>query len=103
MSVRLEVSARGGIMKTAGNALNCNFQCIILHNERKVTKKIRNFALMNLPSDPIMLYSAVNMKLRDQYATLAALCDDLDISEDDLRGRLSAAGFTYSPTLNQFR
>ncbi len=58
---------------------------------------------MNLPSDPIMLYSAVNMKLRDQYPTLDALCDDLDISRADLESTLASAGFTYSPTLNQFR
>ena len=31
-----------------------------------------------LPKDPVMLLSAVNMKLRDEYASLDALCDDLD-------------------------
>ena len=29
---------------------------------------------MALPNDPIMLYSAVNMKLRDSYSTLEELC-----------------------------
>ena len=33
-----------------------------------------------LPSDPIMLLSFVNMKLRDQYASLDALCEDMDVS-----------------------
>ena len=37
-----------------------------------------------LPSDPIMLLSVVNMKLRDSYASLAALCDDLDVSEKEI-------------------
>ena len=32
-----------------------------------------------LPQDPAMLLSYVNMKLRDQYASLDDLCDDLDI------------------------
>lgn len=58
---------------------------------------------MNLPNDPIMLYSAVNMKLRDQYPTLDALCEDLDLDRSALEAKLAAVGFTYSPTLNQFR
>jgi glycine cleavage system regulatory protein len=33
----------------------------------------------DLPKDPFMLLSWVNMKLRDRYESLQALCDDLDI------------------------
>ena len=44
-----------------------------------------------LPSDPIMLLSVVNMKLRDSYASLDALCDDLDVSEDEIVSRLRLA------------
>lgn len=57
----------------------------------------------NLPNDPIMLLSAVNMKLRDEYPSLDALCDDLDLSRTDLEARLHAAGFDYLPDANQFR
>ncbi len=57
----------------------------------------------NLPKDPVMLLSVINMKLRDRYATLDALCDDLDISRSDLESTLAAAGFTYLPSANQFR
>ena len=32
---------------------------------------------MQLPQDPAVLLSYVNMKLRDSYPSLAALCDDL--------------------------
>ena len=32
---------------------------------------------MSLPVDPIMLLSVVNLKLRDQYKDLDALCEDL--------------------------
>ncbi len=56
----------------------------------------------NLPKDPFMLLSVVNMKLRDQYPTLAALCDDLNIPPSDLTDPLAAAGFTYNPATNQF-
>lgn len=58
---------------------------------------------MNLPTDPIMLYSAVNMKLRDQYPSLDALCDDLDLDRKTLEETLAAVGFTYIPEQNQFR
>ncbi|MDE6145961.1 MAG: DUF4250 domain-containing protein [Muribaculaceae bacterium] len=58
---------------------------------------------MNLPTDPIMLYSTVNMKLRDSYPSLDALCDDLDIDRNALESTLAAAGFTYNPSANQFR
>lgn len=57
----------------------------------------------NLPTDPIMLYSVVNTKLRDEYPTLEDLCDAFDISSDDLQSRLAAVGFTYDPATNQFR
>ena len=35
---------------------------------------------MALPNDPIMLLSMINLKLRDFYPTLDALCEDLDLS-----------------------
>lgn len=58
--------------------------------------------MMNLPEDPMMLLSVVNMKLRDSYDTLDDLCEDLDIDKDDLVRRLSAAGFEYSPEHKRF-
>lgn len=57
----------------------------------------------NLPKDPVMLMSAVNMKLRDQYSDLDALCDDLQLNRADLEATLAAAGFEYLPAVNQFR
>ena len=58
---------------------------------------------MNLPKDPVMLYSAVNMKLRDAYPTLDALCADLGVERAELERRLAEAGFEYNPATNQFR
>lgn len=55
-----------------------------------------------LPSDPIMLLSVVNMKLRDRYASLAALCDDLDVSEEEITSALAGIGYVYSSERNQF-
>ena len=55
-----------------------------------------------LPSDPIMLLSVVNMKLRDSYASLDALCDDLDVSREEIVNRLAEVGYAYSKERNQF-
>ena len=57
---------------------------------------------MELPKDPMMLFSAVNMKLRDEYNSLDALCDDMDIERAQLETQLAAAGFEYSSEYNKF-
>lgn len=58
---------------------------------------------MSLPSDPIILMSVVNTKLRDQYPSLDELCSSLGIDRDELCHRLADAGFEYIHSLNQFR
>lgn len=55
-----------------------------------------------LPQDPYMLLSVVNMKLRDSYPHLDALCDDLGIDRSELESRLAAAGFVYDAATNRF-
>ena len=37
--------------------------------------------IMELPEDPMMLFSVINMKLRDCYASLDELCEDMNISK----------------------
>lgn len=58
---------------------------------------------MSLPNDPIMLYSTVNMKLRDSYSSLDELCDDLGVSRREIEEKLRQAGFEYNEDINQFR
>ena len=58
---------------------------------------------MELPADPFILLSYVNTKLRDEYDSPAAMCDDMDLNLSELEARLSAAGFEYMPEINQFR
>ena len=48
-----------------------------------------------LPKDPAMLLSAVNMKLRDFYDSLDALCDDLDVARESIETSLAGIGYTY--------
>lgn len=55
-----------------------------------------------LPSDPFMLLSVVNMKLRDYYSSLDALCDDMDVSRDEIVSKLADAGFEYDENNNKF-
>lgn len=57
---------------------------------------------MELPQDPMMLFSYVNTKLRDDYPSLDALCDDLNVNKEELTERLKSAGFEYNETQNKF-
>lgn len=55
-----------------------------------------------LPSDSFMLLSYVNTKLRDEYPSLEAMCDDMQLDRDRLEETLAEAGFTYNPKNNKF-
>ena len=55
-----------------------------------------------LPQDPMILFSFVNMKLRDQYPSLDALCEDMDIDKENLLATLATVGFEYSEENNKF-
>ena len=57
---------------------------------------------MQLPSDPAMLLSYINMKLRDFYTSLDTLCKDLDIDKEELVKKLNNAGYEYNESLNKF-
>ena len=56
-----------------------------------------------LPQDPAMLVSYLNLKLRDYYDSLSALCEDEDISEDELLVRLTESGYRYDRETNSIR
>lgn len=55
-----------------------------------------------LPKDPVILLSYVNTKLRDQYPSLEALCDDLEADQADLCRALAGLDYRYDPVYNQF-
>ncbi len=58
-----------------------------------------------IPKDPVMLLSYINTMLRDNYGSLDALADGLDISKDEIDeivSRLSQIGYRYDPEANKF-
>lgn len=57
---------------------------------------------MSIPEDPMMLYSYLNMKLRDTYASLDELCEDLGLDKDEIIVRMKNIGFEYDSERNRF-
>lgn len=56
----------------------------------------------NIPSDPMMLLSFLNMKLRDFYSNLDELCNALDLDKEEIVKEMADAGFEYNETQNKF-
>lgn len=55
-----------------------------------------------IPSDPVMLLSYVNTQLRDFYPSLKKFCEEQQISEEEIKGKLRGIDYTYDETLNKF-
>lgn len=55
-----------------------------------------------IPKDPAMLLSFVNLKLRDFYGSLDALCGDLDADREEITGKLASIDYHYDEERNQF-
>ncbi len=70
--------------------------------KRKQQDKTEIKLMNNLPNDPMMLFSAINMYLRDTYPSLDALCSDMQIDRKELTEKLAAAGFEYNAEQNKF-
>lgn len=58
--------------------------------------------MTEMPKDPFMLMSWLNMKLRDCYTDLDNLCEDLDLDRNELQARMKDAGFEYSEENRRF-
>ncbi len=55
-----------------------------------------------IPNDPVMLLSYVNLKLRDFYTNLDALCEDLDADRNEIVEKLAEINYHYDEEKNQF-
>lgn len=58
---------------------------------------------MNLPKDPVMLLSAINMQLRDNYSSLKELAASYMIEENEIIEKLATINYTYDENTNQFK
>ena len=58
--------------------------------------------LMNIPSDPVMLLSALNMLLRDRYPSLSELCYAEGLDKSAVETALAAIDYRYDAAANQF-
>ena len=56
-----------------------------------------------IPKDSMILYSYINMMLRDRGEPLADLCAEIDADMGEIVDALAAAGFEYDEAVNQFR
>ncbi len=56
-----------------------------------------------IPKDPILLLSFVNMRLRDVYQNLDDLCEDLEVSKEEIETVLGAMDYHYVKEQNQFK
>ena len=57
---------------------------------------------MQLPNDPAMLLSFVNLKLRDFYKSLDEMCDDMGADREAIERKLSEIGYEYDRSQNRF-
>lgn len=56
----------------------------------------------NIPKDPVMLLSFVNLKLRDFYSDIDEMCSELSIDKTELEAKLKSIDYEYDRTCNQF-
>ncbi|MEE0801367.1 MAG: DUF4250 domain-containing protein [Gemmiger sp.] len=55
-----------------------------------------------LPTDPVILLSYVNTRLRDQNESLEDFCLSENVEEDGLCAKLAQVGYEYNKERNQF-
>lgn len=58
---------------------------------------------MALPSDPVILLSYVNTKLRDQYASLEQFCDEENVDSETVCRKLATINYVYNEETNSFQ
>ena len=58
--------------------------------------------IVMVPKDPMILLSYVNLKLRDFYGSLDALCEDMDLNKAEIVDKLAGIDYRYDSERNQF-
>ena len=55
-----------------------------------------------VPQDPVMLLSFLNLKLRDFYGSLDALCEDQDLNREEILEKMKQIDYAYDEENNRF-
>ncbi len=58
---------------------------------------------MILPEDHFILLSLINTKLRDEYSSLEDLCEEENLSMQEVCRRLEGLGYRYTPEYAAFK
>lgn len=58
--------------------------------------------MSNLPTDPMILLSFVNTKLRDEYKDFKAMCDDMELDASAIEAKLASIDYHYNAEFNKF-
>ena len=58
---------------------------------------------MNIPTNPFVLLSYINTKLRDNYSSLEELANDLDLDIEYINNMLNNIGYYYQKDFNQYK
>ena len=58
---------------------------------------------LRMPTNPVLLLSLVNTKLRDFYSSVEDLCEDLNWDQTEIIRLLQYLGMEYHKEQNQFR
>ena len=58
---------------------------------------------MDIPNDPVMLLSYINTQLRDFYPSLDLLCEEKNISKEEIQSKLRKINYEYVTDQNQFK
>ncbi len=57
---------------------------------------------MNIPTDPAILLSFINTKLRDEFPDLDELCKSLCTDREAVENKLAAINYFYDRQKNRF-
>lgn len=57
---------------------------------------------MNIPNDPMILLSYLNIQLRDFYPSLTELCKALSLDEEDIINKMAMIKYHYDTEHNRF-
>lgn len=72
------------------------------HVNKIIIESEKSMQYENLPNDPVMLLSFINLKLRDEFNTFSELCKSMSYDADNIIKKLKMIDYEYDEEQNQF-